>query len=33
MENDPFKYKTFEMLSVLFIATFCIGMFLKFMFF
>ncbi len=33
MEKAPFKYKVFEILSVLFITAFCIGMFVKFMFF
>ena len=33
MENTPFKYKVFEVITIVFITVFCAGMFFKFMFF
>ena len=33
MENNHFKYRNFEVISILFIVAFTVGMFVKFMFF
>jgi len=33
MENTSYKYKIFEVISVVFIVVFTVGMFIKFMFF
>ena len=33
MDNEPYKYKTFEIISTLFAIAFTAGMFVKFLFF
>ena len=33
MEDTRFKYRAFEVITVIFIITYCVGMFIKFMFF
>lgn len=33
MDNEPYKYKAFEIISTVFAIVFVIAMFLKFMFF